>query len=67
VRYLYASEDVARCQDDIGDDCNPEGVGADQWDWDESTDDGEYSTKITEMIKTAVVGGDKFIFSPPSY
>jgi hypothetical protein len=42
-------------------------VGADQWDWDESTDDGEYSTKITEMIKTAVVGGDKFIFSPPSY
>jgi hypothetical protein len=38
-----ASEDVAHCQDDIGDDCNPEGVGADQWDWDESTDDGEYS------------------------
>jgi hypothetical protein len=25
------------------------------------------TAKITEMIKTAVVGGDKFIFSPPSY
>jgi len=25
------------------------------------------TAKITEMIKTAVVGGDKFVFVPPSH
>src|SRR5262249_18615711 len=41
VTDLCAPEDVAYRQDEIGDDRNPEGVGADQWDCDEHADDGK--------------------------
>jgi hypothetical protein len=39
---LHAPEDVSHRQDDIGDDGNPEGIGADQGNCDERADDGEH-------------------------
>lgn len=63
---LYTPEDVPHREDDVRNDGHPKGVGADQRNRDEGLITAN-TAKISETMKTAVVGGDKFISSPPRY
>ena len=59
---LYTPEDVPHREDDVRNDGHPKGVGADQRNRDEGL-----ITANTAKISETMVGGDKFISSPPRY
>ena len=63
---LYTPEDVPHREDDVRNDGHPKGVGADQGIATKVLITAN-TAKISETMKTAVVGGDKFISSPPRY